>query len=170
MLLWCAELKALSNKTSEQTCIRGVSSSSASIDSRNGRAAHEKPCSPGPIAQWDGRRAQGRCSLMLYIQCVISVFATPNMPGAPMRELPSPPYFVRPEHHPVRPRKKSTETKESQHGSRRKKLMVKRIEKCRVSGSTNLISVLSLGDQALTGIFPKSREQAVTVGPLEIVS
>ncbi len=47
--------------------------------------------------------------------------------------------------------------------------MVKRIEKCRVSGSTNLISVLSLGDQALTGIFPKSREQAVTVGPLEIV-
>ncbi len=91
------------------------------------------------------------------------------MPTAPMRELPSPPYFVRPEHHPVRPRKKSTETKESQHGSRRKKLMVKRIEKCRVSGSTNLISVLSLGDQALTGIFPKSREQAVTVGPLEIV-
>ena len=32
--------------------------------------------------------------------------------------------------------------------------MTKRITKCRVSGSTNLISVLSLGDQALTGVFP----------------
>ena len=47
--------------------------------------------------------------------------------------------------------------------------MIKRIEKCRVSGSTQLISVLSLGNQALTGTFPKHRDQPVTVGPLEIV-
>jgi hypothetical protein len=47
--------------------------------------------------------------------------------------------------------------------------MTKRIEKCRVSGSTNLISVLSLGDQALTGVFPRDRATPVTVGPLELV-
>ncbi len=47
--------------------------------------------------------------------------------------------------------------------------MTKRIQKCRISGSTNLISVLSLGDQPLTGVFPRSRETKVTVGPLELV-
>lgn len=47
--------------------------------------------------------------------------------------------------------------------------MTKRIEKCRISGSTNLLSVLSLGDQALTGVFPDSAATPVTVGPLEIV-
>lgn len=47
--------------------------------------------------------------------------------------------------------------------------MVTRITKCRVSGSTNLISMLSLGDQALTGTFPATRETPVTVGPLELV-
>lgn len=47
--------------------------------------------------------------------------------------------------------------------------MTKRITKCRVSGSANLISMLSLGDQALTGVFPKSCETPVTVGPLELV-
>jgi hypothetical protein len=47
--------------------------------------------------------------------------------------------------------------------------MTKKIEKCRVSGSTNLISVLSLGDQALTGVFPRRADEHVTVGPLELV-
>lgn len=47
--------------------------------------------------------------------------------------------------------------------------MVKRITQCRVSKSTNLVSVLSLGDQALTGVFPPSADTPVTVGPLEIV-
>ncbi len=47
--------------------------------------------------------------------------------------------------------------------------MTKRIEKCRISGSTNLLSVLSLGDQALTGVFPASSSTPVTVGPLELV-
>lgn len=47
--------------------------------------------------------------------------------------------------------------------------MTKRIEKCRISGSTNLLSVLSLGDQSLTGVFPASSSTPVTVGPLELV-
>jgi hypothetical protein len=47
--------------------------------------------------------------------------------------------------------------------------MTRRIEKCRISGSTNLLSVLSLGDQALTGVFPASASVPVTVGPLELV-
>ena len=47
--------------------------------------------------------------------------------------------------------------------------MTKKIEKCRVGGSTNLISVLSLGDQALTGVFPRRADEHVTVGPLELV-
>lgn len=40
---------------------------------------------------------------------------------------------------------------------------------CRVSGSDHLIPVLNLGYQYLTGVFPKSAEQAVTRGPLELV-
>ncbi|MBI1867186.1 MAG: methyltransferase domain-containing protein [Methylocystis sp.] len=47
--------------------------------------------------------------------------------------------------------------------------MTKRISKCRVSGSSHLLSVLSLGDQALTGVFPSKRETPVTIGPLELV-
>ncbi len=47
--------------------------------------------------------------------------------------------------------------------------MTKRIQQCRVSGSTNLVTVLSLGDQALTGVFPSSADAPVTVGPLELV-
>lgn len=44
-----------------------------------------------------------------------------------------------------------------------------KIDRCRVSGSENLISVLSLGNQALTGVFPKSPADQITVGPLELV-
>ncbi len=40
---------------------------------------------------------------------------------------------------------------------------------CRLSGSSHLVSVLSLGQQALTGVFPKTPGQQVTSGPLEIV-
>lgn len=43
------------------------------------------------------------------------------------------------------------------------------ISSCRVSGSNNLVSVLSLGHQSLTGVFPKSPEEFVTQGPLELV-
>lgn len=45
----------------------------------------------------------------------------------------------------------------------------RKLQACRLSGSEHLVSVLNLGTQALTGVFPKSREQAVTRGPLELV-
>jgi hypothetical protein len=45
----------------------------------------------------------------------------------------------------------------------------KEITKCRVSGSNNLVTVLSLGDQILTGVFPKSPSEKITRGPLELV-
>ena len=43
------------------------------------------------------------------------------------------------------------------------------ILKCRISGSENLIKVLSLGDQYLTGVFPKTKTEEITKGPLELV-
>ena len=45
----------------------------------------------------------------------------------------------------------------------------KAINRCRISNSTNLVSVLDLGMQTLTGVFPKSREDHVEAGPLELV-
>src|SRR4051812_12387915 len=47
--------------------------------------------------------------------------------------------------------------------------MSKRINQCRVSGSRNLLSVLHLGDQCYTGIFPKPNAQNVPIGPLELL-
>src|SRR3546814_19960901 len=44
------------------------------------------------------------------------------------------------------------------------------INHCRVAtNSSNLVPVLSLGHQALTGVFQKSADESVTVGPLELV-
>lgn len=45
----------------------------------------------------------------------------------------------------------------------------KEITQCRISGSTHLISVLNLGEQCLTGIFPRDPIQPITSGPLELV-
>ena len=45
----------------------------------------------------------------------------------------------------------------------------RKLQACRLSGSEHLVSVLNLGQQALTGVFPKSREQPITSGPLELV-
>ena len=47
--------------------------------------------------------------------------------------------------------------------------MYKEISKCRISGSSNLINVLSLGEQYLTGVFPKSTSESITKGPLDMV-
>jgi hypothetical protein len=44
-----------------------------------------------------------------------------------------------------------------------------RITRCRASGSQNLVSVLNLGTQSLTGVFPRSTDVPVTAGPLELV-
>lgn len=43
------------------------------------------------------------------------------------------------------------------------------IKHCRFGDSTHLVSVLTLGDQALTGVFPKDADEKVTKGPLELV-
>jgi hypothetical protein len=45
----------------------------------------------------------------------------------------------------------------------------KEVDKCRMSGSKNLVSVLNLGHQVLTGVFPKSASEHITAGPLELV-
>lgn len=47
--------------------------------------------------------------------------------------------------------------------------MYTEIKKCRISESTNLITVLSLGEQYLTGVFPKSRKEEISKGPLDLV-
>jgi hypothetical protein len=47
--------------------------------------------------------------------------------------------------------------------------MYTEISRCRISGSTNLIPVLSLGEQYLTGVFPKSPTEQITKGPLDLV-
>lgn len=43
------------------------------------------------------------------------------------------------------------------------------ISACRVSNSKNLIDVLDLGFQSLTGVFPKNIDDPVTEGPLKLV-
>jgi len=40
---------------------------------------------------------------------------------------------------------------------------------CRVCGNKNLVKVLDLGVQALTGVFPATRNQKITAGPLVLV-
>ncbi len=47
--------------------------------------------------------------------------------------------------------------------------MYTEISKCRISESSHLITVLSLGEQYLTGVFPKSKSEVVTKGPLDLV-
>lgn len=44
-----------------------------------------------------------------------------------------------------------------------------RIENCRAGGGSELVPVLNLGVQDLTGIFPKTKDQQVTKGPIELV-
>ncbi|MCT4472320.1 class I SAM-dependent methyltransferase [Bosea spartocytisi] len=45
----------------------------------------------------------------------------------------------------------------------------RKIERCRLSGSRNLVPVLNLGHQELTGVFPAKAGERVTNGPLELV-
>lgn len=47
--------------------------------------------------------------------------------------------------------------------------MYRQIDRCRICGNRQLVEVLDLGAQALTGVFPKTRTQHVTVGPLKLV-
>jgi hypothetical protein len=43
------------------------------------------------------------------------------------------------------------------------------VTRCRMSGDSNLIPVLNLGEQVLTGVFPKSPTEVISSGPLELV-
>ena len=45
---------------------------------------------------------------------------------------------------------------------------IREIDRCRVSGSTHLVTVLDLGEQSLTGVFPRDRARKVTTGPLQL--
>jgi hypothetical protein len=47
--------------------------------------------------------------------------------------------------------------------------MVHQINRCRICGNPDLRRIIHLGDQALTGIFPRSADAPITAGPLELV-
>jgi hypothetical protein len=47
--------------------------------------------------------------------------------------------------------------------------MVKTITKCRICGENQLISLMLLENQALTGVFPKTKTEKVTTGSVELV-
>jgi C-methyltransferase-like protein/putative zinc binding protein/methyltransferase family protein len=47
--------------------------------------------------------------------------------------------------------------------------MYTRTEKCRICGNRGLVNVLDLGEQALTGTFPRDPSAALTSGPLRLV-
>lgn len=48
-------------------------------------------------------------------------------------------------------------------------LNYKMIDGCRVCGNKELMTILDLGQQALTGVFPRSRDEVDLVAPLELV-
>lgn len=47
--------------------------------------------------------------------------------------------------------------------------LVSAFSKCRAGGNASLVQVLDLGEQAMTGIFPRSPGQTVATGPLQLV-
>jgi hypothetical protein len=47
--------------------------------------------------------------------------------------------------------------------------MYKKIKACRICGNTHLVCVLDLGEQMLTGVFPREKDKSITVGPLRLV-
>lgn len=47
--------------------------------------------------------------------------------------------------------------------------MYQKIDKCRICGNENLITIMNLGNQYLTGVFPKNKNQIITSGPLKLV-
>lgn len=44
-----------------------------------------------------------------------------------------------------------------------------KLEKCRVCGNTHLELVLDLGEQELSGVFPKTKDAKLTCGPMQLV-
>jgi hypothetical protein len=46
--------------------------------------------------------------------------------------------------------------------------MYTKAEKCRICGNTQMVNVLDLGVQTLTGTFPRDKDAAITSGPLRL--
>jgi cyclopropane fatty-acyl-phospholipid synthase-like methyltransferase len=44
------------------------------------------------------------------------------------------------------------------------------IDKCRICGNRDLVPILSMGEQYLTGVFPNVRDAVLSKGPLELVA
>ena len=47
--------------------------------------------------------------------------------------------------------------------------MTSKIKECRVCKNENLVSILNLGEQYFTGIFPNKKNEFVPKGPLELL-
>ncbi|MFA5105103.1 MAG: class I SAM-dependent methyltransferase [Candidatus Margulisiibacteriota bacterium] len=47
--------------------------------------------------------------------------------------------------------------------------MYREIKRCRICGNGRLMPIIALGQQYLTGVFPRSREEKLTAGPLELL-
>lgn len=47
--------------------------------------------------------------------------------------------------------------------------MYKEIESCRICGNSNLETIIDLGEQELTGVFPSSKNEKITSGPIILV-
>jgi NDP-4-keto-2,6-dideoxyhexose 3-C-methyltransferase len=47
--------------------------------------------------------------------------------------------------------------------------MITKLTNCRICGNAQIEQVLDLGEQMLTGVFPKRRDETVTTGPLQLV-
>jgi SAM-dependent methyltransferase len=47
--------------------------------------------------------------------------------------------------------------------------LVREVTRCRICANENLVSILDLGEQCLTGVFPKDTNHVLTRGPLELV-
>src|SRR5262249_22200835 len=47
--------------------------------------------------------------------------------------------------------------------------MHKEVKECRACGNTELVPILDLGTQVLTGVFPKQRDERVDSGPLQLL-
>ena len=47
--------------------------------------------------------------------------------------------------------------------------MYKKVKGCRICGNSHLECVLDLGEQMLTGVFPRAKNASITTGPLRLV-
>ena len=47
--------------------------------------------------------------------------------------------------------------------------MIQEIKNCRICKSSDLVEVVNLGTQSLTGVFPENSEESILSGPLAIV-